>query len=85
MDLDVASGGSELEGLVDEGFPITHTAKHGAEDDEVELFGEGPGVLEVVDLKVDIWWDPSGLDGALRDMSATNFPHIRGNPQCLFQ
>lgn len=53
-----------LEGFFVEFIPVCYAPVQTAGVDEVEaVFAVDPVVAAVVDFKMEVWWDPGGLDG----------------------
>lgn len=62
--LHVAAGLATPEGLAVEGGPVDDGSDHAADVDEIErVVFPSPGEVGVVDLELDVGWDPGGLDG----------------------
>lgn len=50
------------EGFTEQARPVSYRAKQVADMDEVEgCFGPGPRLCGIVDLEVNVWWDPLRL------------------------
>lgn len=66
-DLEPPTGGQVLHALLEEARPVGEGDGHEARVDVVEGLAEGPVVLEVVDLELDVGGHEAGLDGAQVD------------------
>lgn len=70
-------GVEECEGLLvdvfDILFPIADGAQHHSRVDKVKFLPEYPNILNVINLKLNVWWDPWRLDRAQVGADNINF------------